>query len=199
MVINKAAVVGAGLMGSGIARHMASHGVQVTLFDNSEEQLARAAQTNASMDLEYTSDMAAINAVDYVIEAVFEDLEVKRQVLGDISLVVSPDCLIASNTSSLLIGDLEKAVTDPNRFLGVHYNNPADMNPVVEIIPGDHTEQRRLSRTVGPDHAHNAAGRQPEIEVLDQHGVIELAAYADRLDDLPSETIANLQREFGGH
>jgi 3-hydroxybutyryl-CoA dehydrogenase len=65
---------------------------------------------------------------------------VKRKVLSQISSAVSPDCLIASNTSSLLIGDLEKAVTNPNRFIGVHYNNPADMNPVVEVIPSDHTE-----------------------------------------------------------
>ena len=139
-MINKAAVVGAGLMGSGIARHMASHGIQVTLVDNNEEQLARAARVNENSDLQYTSDMTAINGVDYVIEAVFEDLDVKRQVLSQISSAVSPDCLIASNTSSLLIGDLEKAVTNPNRFIGVHYNNPADMNPVVEVIPSDHTE-----------------------------------------------------------
>ena len=142
MMINKAAVVGAGLMGSGIARHMASHGIQVTLVDNNEEQLARAARVNENPDLQYTSDMTAINAVDYVIEAVFEDLDVKRQVLSQISSAVSPDCLIASNTSSLLIGDLQEAVTSPNRFIGVHYNNPADMNPVVEVIPGDHTETR---------------------------------------------------------
>ena len=140
MMINKAAVVGAGLMGSGIARHMASHGIQVTLVDNNEEQLARAARVNENSDLQYTSDMTAINGVDYVIEAVFEDLDVKRKVLSQISSAVSPDCLIASNTSSLLIGDLEKAVTNPNRFIGVHYNNPADMNPVVEVIPSDHTE-----------------------------------------------------------
>ena len=139
-MINKAAVVGAGLMGSGIARHMASHGIQVTLVDNNEEQLARAARVNENSALQYTSDMTAINAADYVIEAVFEDLDVKRQVLSQISSAVSPDCLIASNTSSLLIGDLEKAVTNPNRFIGVHYNNPADMNPVVEVIPSDHTE-----------------------------------------------------------
>lgn len=142
MIINKAAVVGAGLMGSGIARHMASHGVQVTLVDNSEEQLTRAAQANENPDLQYTSDMAAIKAVDYVIEAVFENLDVKRQVLSHISSAVSPDCLIASNTSSLLIGDLERAVTNPNRFIGVHYNNPADLNPIVEIIPGGHTGTR---------------------------------------------------------
>jgi 3-hydroxybutyryl-CoA dehydrogenase len=140
MMINKAAVVGAGLMGSGIARHMASHGIQVTLVDNNEEQLARAARVNENSALQYTSDMTVINAADYVIEAVFEDLDVKRQVLSQISSAVSPDCLIASNTSSLLIGDLEKAVTNPNRFIGVHYNNPADMNPVVEVIPSDHTE-----------------------------------------------------------
>ena len=142
MMINKAAVVGAGLMGSGIARHMASHGIQVTLVDNNEEQLARAARVNENSALQYTSDMTVINAADYVIEAVFEDLDVKRQVLSQISSAVSPDCLIASNTSSLLIGDLEKAVTNPNRFIGVHYNNPADMNPVVEVIPSDHTETR---------------------------------------------------------
>ena len=141
-MINKAAVVGAGLMGSGIARHMASHGVQVTLVDNNEEQLAQAARVNENPVLQYTTDMTAINAVDYVIEAVFEDLDVKRQVLSQISSAVSPDCLIASNTSSLLIGDLEEAVTGPNRFIGVHYNNPADTNPVVEVIPGDHTETR---------------------------------------------------------
>ena len=140
MTFNKAAVVGAGLMGSGIARHMASHGVQVTLVDNDEEQLAQAARVNNNPDLQYTTDMTAINAVDYVIEAVFEDLVVKRQVLSQISSAVSPDCLIASNTSSLLIGDLEEAVTRPNRFIGVHYNNPADMNPIVEVIPGNHTE-----------------------------------------------------------
>jgi 3-hydroxyacyl-CoA dehydrogenase len=140
LMINKAAVVGAGLMGSGIARHMASHSIQVTLVDNNKEQLARAARVNENSDLQYTSDMTAINGVDYVIEAVFEDLDVKCQVLSQISSAVSPECLIASNTSSLLIGDLEKAVTNPNRFIGVHYNNPADMNPVVEVIPSDHTE-----------------------------------------------------------
>ena len=141
-MINKAAVVGAGLMGSGIARHMASQGVQVTLVDTNEEQLARAARVNDNPDLQYTTDMATINAVDYVIEAVFENLDVKRQVLSQISSAVSPDCLIATNTSSLLIGDLEEAVTGPNRFIGVHYNNPADMNPVVEVIPGGQTETR---------------------------------------------------------
>ena len=141
-MINKAAVVGAGLMGSGIARHMASQGVQVTLVDTNEEQLARAARVNDNPDLQYTTDMATINAVDYVIEAVFENLDVKRQVLSQISSAVSPDCLIATNTSSLLIGDLEEAVTGPNRFVGVHYNNPADMNPVVEVTPGGQTETR---------------------------------------------------------
>jgi|TARA_B110000211_G_scaffold112530_1_gene130775 3-hydroxyacyl-CoA dehydrogenase len=142
MMIKNAAVVGAGLMGAGIARHMSNHGVTVTLVDNSEEQLARASRGNHNQTLKYTSDMTAISAADYVIEAVFEDLKVKRQVLSQIASVVSPNCLIASNTSSLLIGDLESAVAHPSRFIGVHYNNPADINPVVEVIPGDQTEAR---------------------------------------------------------
>ncbi len=97
-MINKAAVVGAGLMGSGIARHMANHGIEVTLVDNNEEQLARAEQMNKKPDLLYTTDIAAISTVDYVIEAVFEDLDIKRNVLSQISSTVSPNCLIASNT-----------------------------------------------------------------------------------------------------
>lgn len=129
------AVVGAGLMGTGIARHLVSNGAAVTLLDMSEDQLANARQALADTPVNFTTAMDDLSQCDFVIEAVFEDLNVKRAVLADISRSVNEQCIVASNTSSLLIGDLASAVQHANRFIGVHYNNPADFNPIVEIIP----------------------------------------------------------------
>lgn len=136
-MIKQAAVVGAGLMGRGIAKHLADHGARVTLLDTSEEQLALAAQQATQHGFECTTDMADIREADFVIEAVFEDVQTKRQVLSEISTYTGPQTTIATNTSSLLIRDLAGAVQHPERFIGVHYNNPADFNPVVEIIGSD--------------------------------------------------------------
>ena len=128
-------------MGSAIARHMASHGVEVIVIDDNDEQLSRAQQAAGDLPVNCTSDISLLADAQYVIEAVFEDLTVKRQVLAMVDEVVRPDCIIATNTSSLLVRDLATAVTQPNRFLGVHYNNPADINPIVEIIATDATDE----------------------------------------------------------
>lgn len=130
-----AGVVGAGLMGTGIAKHIAAQGMNVILVDQDAGQLQTAAWALADTAVTTTTRLQDIAAADYVIEAVFEDLDTKRAVLAGISQLVSPDCVIATNTSSLLIGDLAEAVRQPKRFLGVHYNNPADFNPIVEVIP----------------------------------------------------------------
>lgn len=138
-MIVKAAVVGAGLMGTGIARHMASNNLEVTLLDKDKRQLAKAQK--AAPGVACTTDFKALAAADYVIEAVFEDLIVKREVLAIISNHTSPGCIIATNTSSLLVGDLASAVKHPNYFIGVHYNNPADINPIVEIIASQQSDK----------------------------------------------------------
>jgi len=134
-MLNKTAVVGAGLMGTGIAKHLASAGSNVTLIDTNEVQLNSAKQHLEGLSLSLSTSLDVITNCDFVIEAVFEDLEVKRNVLSQICDVVDQNCIVASNTSSLLIEDLAVAVKKAERFIGVHYNNPADFNPIVEIVP----------------------------------------------------------------
>ncbi|MFT7219955.1 MAG: 3-hydroxybutyryl-CoA dehydrogenase [Candidatus Azotimanducaceae bacterium] len=134
-MLNKTAVVGAGLMGTGIAKHLANAGSNVTLIDTNDAQLNSAKQHLEGLSLSLSTSLDVITDCDFVIEAVFEDLEVKRNVLSQISDVVDQNCIVASNTSSLLVEDLAVALTKTERFIGVHYNNPADFNPIVEIVP----------------------------------------------------------------
>lgn len=103
-MISKAAVVGAGLMGTGIARHMASNNLEVTLLDKNESQLTTAREALSLPGVTTTTDFNVLSSADYVIEAVFEDISVKQEVLADIAKHTSPTCIIATNTSSLLIG-----------------------------------------------------------------------------------------------
>ena len=72
--------------------------------------------------------------IDFVVEAVFEDLELKRRILREIESNVSPDCLIATNTSSLPIGEIGRVADHPGRFLGVHFFNPVHRMPLIEIV-----------------------------------------------------------------
>lgn len=145
-MFDSVAVMGAGVMGTGIAKHLAQTENHVFLFDVNQDQLAAAKAAVGDLPVTCTSDFASLVNVEYVIEAVFEDLQVKRNLLAELSRRCSRTCIIASNTSSLLISDLATAVTDPERFIGVHYNNPADLNPVVEIIPADSTTPEISSR-----------------------------------------------------
>lgn len=120
-------------MGRGIALHMASSGVSVSIYDNSSSQLESAADELGDA-VTYCDSLEGLRFSDFVIEAVFEDLNLKRQVLREIESVVSEDCVLATNTSSLLVSDIAAGLEQPARFLGVHYNNPANGNPVVEVI-----------------------------------------------------------------
>ena len=138
-MFNSAVVIGAGVMGPGIARHLAAHLDQVVLLDISRSQLDRARSESGDATINYSDDFETLKSADYIIEAVFEDLETKLSLLRQASAYVTENTVIATNTSSLLVRDLSAGVTLPSRFLGVHYNNPADMNPVVEIIAGPQT------------------------------------------------------------
>ena len=131
-------------MGTGIARHMASNNLEVTLLDKNESQLTTAREALSLPGVTTTTDFNVLSSADYVIEAVFEDISVKQEVLADIAKHTSPTCIIATNTSSLLIGDLASAVKHPNYFIGVHYNNHADFNPIVEIIVSNQTNESSI-------------------------------------------------------
>ena len=128
-------------MGSGIAHHLASQGSEVVLLDKDQMQLDRASPKFDQLPVTLTTDFSNLKDREFVIEAVFEDIDIKRRVLREISGKVSHGAVIATNTSSLLIRDLSDSVTHPDRFIGVHFNNPPDFNPIVEIIPSAETTQ----------------------------------------------------------
>lgn len=168
-MISNAAVVGSGYMGGGIAQVLALAGRRIVLADASaelavsnRERLIREAGDYAGRGL-FPSDAAdriaehisaapsieeAVADVDFVEEAVPEILDLKHETLRRISGSARPDALIGSNTSTISIGTLAQAVHVPERFLGVHFSNPAPFIPGVEVIPHAGTEPAAVERVV---------------------------------------------------
>ncbi|MWJ35175.1 3-hydroxyacyl-CoA dehydrogenase family protein [Clavibacter michiganensis] len=159
------AIVGSGYMGGGIAQVLALAGAEVRIADISEEiavanharlleeaarfvadglfpadavERIRAAVTPAASIEEAVAD------ADFIEEAVPEKLEIKHATLRRISAAARPDAVIGSNTSTILIGSLAEAVTNPERFLGVHFSNPAPFIPGVELIPHAGTDESAI-------------------------------------------------------
>ncbi|MEM3195988.1 MULTISPECIES: 3-hydroxyacyl-CoA dehydrogenase family protein [Metallosphaera] len=157
-------VVGSGTMGSGIGQVFAMRGYDVTLFDIKEEALRRAIENikwslNKLKEKDSTIDVdevmkrisvstSLVDSADsyLVIEAVFEDINVKADVLMKVSKL--NDSIIASNTSSLPISELSKYVREPERFLGMHFFNPPVLMKLVEVIRGDHTSDRWFNQAI---------------------------------------------------
>ena len=166
--IRVATVVGAGAMGSGIAQVLAQAGVRVHLYDTKDEALERAMQKmQATMDRlvekgTFTSERVAdilshitpilylreASDSDLVIEAIYENLEAKRSVFTTLDDVVSADCILATNTSSLSIAAISAGVKNPARVIGLHFFNPAPLMPLVEIVPSLATDSEVLERCV---------------------------------------------------
>ena len=161
-------VIGAGLMGSGIADVSANKGLRVLLKDVSAESLARGHKAVwAGLDKRVKSrslssfererimsnvvgklDYAGFNTVDVVIEAVFEDLAVKHKVLREIEDAVGPDTVIASNTSALPIKDIAKGSKHPENVVGMHYFSPVQKMPLLEVVVTDQTSKRAAGLAV---------------------------------------------------
>lgn len=148
-------VVGAGTMGAGIAQLSAQKGFETWLYDLSADQLSKAqAGINKSLRsllekgkidatsyeailgrIQFVNHLDAAQHADLVIEAIVENLTVKHEVFKALEALVSPACILASNTSSLSIASISSALKQPERFLGIHFFNPATLMPLVEIIP----------------------------------------------------------------
>jgi 3-hydroxybutyryl-CoA dehydrogenase len=175
-------------MGGGIAGHMARAGLQVALVDASpelaeqarERLLARtrghvdavllpAEATEATARVTTPADLeAAVDSVELVIEAVPEQQALKEDVLGRVSATAPETAIIASNTSSLPIEGLAKAVGEPGRFLGVHWFNPPEWTPGIEVIPATQTSRETVDRVV---EFLLAIGKRP-AEVADHPGFV---------------------------
>lgn len=156
MNLQNIGVIGAGTMGNGIAQVCAMAGFNVTLLDISESALQKAVATvgknldrqiaketltleqkQATLDKIRTStDYSSLKSAQLVIEAATENLDLKLRVLQQIAAQVSSECVIASNTSSLSITQLAASVSQPERFIGLHFFNPVPVMGLIEVIRG---------------------------------------------------------------
>ncbi|MBA0052265.1 3-hydroxyacyl-CoA dehydrogenase [Streptomyces sp. AJS327] len=164
--VRRVAVLGAGMMGAGIAYSCAKVGIEVVLKDVTPEAaekgkaysegllakaLSRGRTTEAKRDallarITPTADPGDLAGCDAVIEAVFEDPALKHKVFQEIQDVVAPDALLCSNTSTLPITTLAEGVTRDTDFVGLHFFSPVDKMPLVEIIRGERTGDEALAR-----------------------------------------------------
>uniref|UniRef100_A0AAU3GQX4 3-hydroxyacyl-CoA dehydrogenase family protein n=1 Tax=Streptomyces sp. NBC_01401 TaxID=2903854 RepID=A0AAU3GQX4_9ACTN len=161
----KLAVIGAGLMGSGIAQVSAQAGWDVVLRDVTDEALARgrggieasygkfvakgkleAADAEAALArITTTTDLDAVADADVVVEAVFEKLDIKHEIFRTLDKVVRPDAVLASNTSAIPITKIAAVTEHPERVVGVHFFSPVPMMQLVELVRGYKTSDETLA------------------------------------------------------
>jgi 3-hydroxyacyl-CoA dehydrogenase / enoyl-CoA hydratase / 3-hydroxybutyryl-CoA epimerase len=164
----KVVVLGAGMMGAAIAYVCATAGLEVVLKDVAEgaafngksyskrlvdKAVERGRSTRAQADellarITPTTDPAAAQGAELVIEAVFEDPKVKAEVMAEIEPYLAPDALLGSNTSTLPITELAGNVSRPADFIGLHFFSPVDKMPLLEIIKGEPTSEETLYRAL---------------------------------------------------
>jgi 3-hydroxyacyl-CoA dehydrogenase/enoyl-CoA hydratase/3-hydroxybutyryl-CoA epimerase/enoyl-CoA isomerase len=166
--IRQAAVLGAGIMGGGIAYQSALKGTPIIMKDIKEEQLAlgmneagkllaKAVEKGRSTPAKMTETLGRIRptlnygdfgGVDIIIEAVVENPKVKQAVLGEVEGLVRDDTIIASNTSTISISLLAESLKRPQNFVGMHFFNPVHMMPLVEVIRGKQSSEDAVAATV---------------------------------------------------
>ncbi len=160
----KAAVIGLGTMGPGMAATLARGGMDVRCHDASAEQLARAegemqtafqvlervggpaAPTRGKVSFDASLDIAVKDA-EFVLESVPERLDVKQQVFAALDRLAPPRAILASNTSGIPITKLQEAVARKERVVGMHWSNPPQVIPVIEVIAGNHTSSATVEAT----------------------------------------------------
>ncbi len=161
----KIGVLGAGTMGAGIAQVAAQNNCEVVLIDVNAEVLTKAEngldkvlsklvdkatissdeKINIQGRITYSSDVEDFKSCGLIIEAIIENLEVKHRVFSDMEKIVSKDCILASNTSSLSIASIGSVLKNSSRVIGIHFFNPAPLMPLVEIIPAVQTNDQTLT------------------------------------------------------
>src|SRR5258706_12612964 len=182
------ALVGAGVMGGGIAETVSRAGIGVRLRDLNPAALTHALQTPRGLldersrrrrgsardgDAQMakilpTLDLTGFGVCDFAMEAVVEDLDVKRRVFGELEVRMRPDALLATNTSSLSVGTLAEGLQHPERFCGFHFFNPVHRMPLIEVVRGPRTSDAALVSAVG---LPRALGKTPVV-VKDAPGFV---------------------------
>jgi len=184
--IKKIGVLGAGMMGAGIAYVSAKAGYEVVLKDVTIEAAERGKNYSEKIEakalsrgktteekskvlldrIKPSADAADFAGVDFVIEAVFESTELKHKVFQEIEDIVTPDALLGSNTSTLPITGLAAGVKRQEDFIGIHFFSPVDKMPLVEIIKGEKTSAEALARV----YDYTLAIKKTPIVVNDSRG-----------------------------
>jgi 3-hydroxybutyryl-CoA dehydrogenase len=164
----KIAIIGSGTMGSGIAQVAATAGCEVHLYDtnhtvlekskiNLENTLTKLVEKSKIDETEksriinnisYATTFAELSHSDLVIEAIVENLDIKRKLFSELENYVSPETILASNTSSLSIASIAASCQKPERVIGIHFFNPAPLMQLVEVIPAIQTSQEVVEQTV---------------------------------------------------
>lgn len=165
MPVERAAVLGAGVMGGGIAQLFAYHGVDVRLKDIQDEALrsglrharqlfdkaasrrrmGRRDADRAMRRISATLDYSGFGRVDLLVEAVVERMDVKQSVLREVEAEVPEHCVLTTNTSSLSVTEIASALRRPERFAGMHFFNPVHRMPLVEVVRGERTSDEALA------------------------------------------------------
>ena len=167
--IHRLMLVGAGVMGGGIAEIASRHQIQVRMRDVNADSLARALKTARDLieergrrrrmsgrerdaqlaRIQPTLELAGVGTADFAIEAVVEDLEIKRRVFAELEVRVKDGCVLATNTSSLSVNELALGLARPERLCGFHFFNPVHRMPLVEVVRGEKTSDATLVTAVG--------------------------------------------------
>lgn len=186
--IKTAGVVGAGIMGGGIAQLFSAKDVRVRMKDIDWKAIAKGFESahkifakkvkrrrmkqsdldNAMARIEGTTDWSGFSQVQLVVEAAVENLEIKKKIFKELAQKVSEDTLLATNTSSLSVNEIASGIPKPERVLGMHFFNPVEKMPLVEIIYGDKTSPEAIASLVA---FSKQLGKTP-IVVKDSPGFI---------------------------
>ncbi|GAA4478240.1 3-hydroxyacyl-CoA dehydrogenase NAD-binding domain-containing protein [Enteractinococcus fodinae] len=178
--IKTAGVIGSGTMGVGIAISLANAGIAVTLIDKSAEALDKATERIAGIyessakkgrltaaeaeenknRIVTATDYSSLNDVDLIIEAVFEDLDVKQSVFKEISQIARPDTILATNTSRLDVNKIADVTTKPENVIGLHFFSPAHVMRLLEVVQADRTSDEVL---VSSMKLGQRIGKQPVL------------------------------------
>lgn len=163
----KIGIIGSGSMGSGIAQVAATYGHQVYLFDTNSAALDKAKASYEKIfnrlvekgkftedqkkdiigRISYSTSMQDFSDCGLIIEAIIENLDIKKSVFSELETIVSDECILASNTSSLSIASIAAACKKADRVIGIHFFNPAPLMPLVEIIPAVQTSKDTLNKS----------------------------------------------------
>ncbi|MGH2986699.1 MAG: 3-hydroxyacyl-CoA dehydrogenase NAD-binding domain-containing protein [Solirubrobacterales bacterium] len=163
--IKRAAVIGTGTMGPGMGAVLERAGIEVALYDVSEEAVERArkgvdlargvlerleVERVDGGDIRFETDLAAaLDGADLVLEAVPEKLELKQEVFADFERHVADDAILSSNTSGIPITKIAENLEHPERVVGMHWSNPPHLIPMIEVIPGEQTSEETIAAAKG--------------------------------------------------